>query len=98
MSPERWQQVEEIFSEAVDLPAGEERASFLDARCGADAELRREVENLLRADEEAGAFIVEPAFDVRAVTSIERRATAAASTEVDAPMTGRRVGSYKVAR
>src|SRR5918992_3416730 len=97
MSPERWQQVEEIFSEAVDLPAGEERAALLDARCGADAELRREVENLLRADEEAGEFIAQPAFDVRAVTHIEREAQAAAA-EMETPMTGRRIGNYKVVR
>jgi serine/threonine protein kinase/Tol biopolymer transport system component/tetratricopeptide (TPR) repeat protein len=97
MSPERWQQVEEIFSAAVDLPAGAERAAFLAARCGADEELRQEVENLLRADEEAGAFIAEPAFDVRAVTSIEREAQAAAA-EMETPMTGRRIGNYKVVR
>ncbi|HWS55799.1 MAG TPA: protein kinase, partial [Pyrinomonadaceae bacterium] len=98
MSAERWQQVEEIFSEAVDLPAGAERARLLADRCGADAELRAEVERLIAADEAAGGFINEPAFDVRQVTSIERQAAAAAATEVDAPMTGRRIGSYKVVR
>jgi serine/threonine protein kinase/Tol biopolymer transport system component/tetratricopeptide (TPR) repeat protein len=98
MSPERWQQVEEIFSEAVDLPAGPERASFLDDRCGSDPELRSEVERLIAADEQAGDFIAKPAFDVRQVTAIEQKAAAAAATEVDQPMTGRRIGSYKVVR
>lgn len=97
MSPERWKQIEDIFGEAVDLPAGAERASLLAERCGADSELRAEVEKLLAADEEAGEFIADPAVDLRRVTSIERLAAAVAATEVDvAPMTGRRIGSYRV--
>ncbi|MBA2645394.1 MAG: serine/threonine protein kinase, partial [Pyrinomonadaceae bacterium] len=98
MSPEHWKQVEEIFSEAVDLPAGAERASFIAEQCGADAELRAEVEKLLSADEEAGEFIAGPAFDMRRVTSIERLAAAVAATELDAPMVGRRIGSYRMVR
>ncbi|HZI17063.1 MAG TPA: protein kinase [Pyrinomonadaceae bacterium] len=98
MSPERWQQVEEIFSEAVDLPAGPERASFLDLRCGDDPELRAEVERLISADERAGDFIAEPAFDVRQVTAIEQKVAAAIPNDAEKPMTGRRIGSYKVVR
>jgi|GEM_PF-542079 len=98
MSPERWQQVEEIFSEAVDLPAGAERASYLAGRCGEDPELRAEVERLIAADEQAGDFIAKPAFDVRQVTAIEQKVAAATATEPEAPMTGRRIGSYKVVR
>jgi serine/threonine protein kinase/Tol biopolymer transport system component/tetratricopeptide (TPR) repeat protein len=98
MSPERWQQVEEIFSEAVDLPAGAERAALLAARCGSDEELRAEVEKLIAADEAAGDFIAKPAFDVRQVTAIEQKVASAALTEIDTPMTGRRIGSYKVVR
>ncbi|MDQ3805190.1 MAG: protein kinase, partial [Acidobacteriota bacterium] len=92
MSPERWKQVEEIFGRALDLPH-EAREKFLTEACGADAGLRAEVERLLRADAEAGGFIADPAFDVRQVTAIERQMEEAA-----APMTGRRIGSYKVVR
>ena len=46
---DRWTQIEAIFLEGADLPVGE-RAAFLDARCGGDAQLREEVLSLLRFD------------------------------------------------
>ncbi len=46
MTPERWQQVREIFSSASELEAAA-RACHLDEACGEDADLRREVESLL---------------------------------------------------
>ena len=45
--------VESIFIEAIDL-SGEAREALLKVRCGQDAELRAAVENLIRADEQAG--------------------------------------------
>ncbi|HYE16265.1 MAG TPA: serine/threonine-protein kinase, partial [Pyrinomonadaceae bacterium] len=100
MSPERFKLVEEIFNQALDLPH-EDRGEFLSDVCGGDASLRAEVENLLRADEEAGAFISEPAFDVRSVTGIEQQLSVqqqAAPEEDEAPMTGRIIGAYRVVR
>jgi len=55
-SPRR---VKEIFNQAVDLPP-EERASFLDAACGADTPLRRRVERLLDSLEGVGTFLASP--------------------------------------
>jgi serine/threonine-protein kinase len=49
MTPERWQQVDQLFHSALEHEP-EERAAFLDEACGGDAELRREVESLLAAD------------------------------------------------
>ena len=49
-----------IFSAARRLPAGE-RAAYLDGACAGDAALRQRVEELLRASEEAGAFLQDPA-------------------------------------
>jgi serine/threonine protein kinase/predicted negative regulator of RcsB-dependent stress response len=46
MNPERWQQIENIFQEAADLPP-EEQNQFLDKACGTDSELRKEVQALL---------------------------------------------------
>ncbi len=46
MSPERWQQIEQLFQSALDLQPAE-RAAFLAKACGDDAELRHEVEALL---------------------------------------------------
>ncbi|MCY7377233.1 MAG: protein kinase [Pyrinomonadaceae bacterium] len=52
MTPERWQKVKDIFSEAVDLKT-EDRAKFLDEAINGDGEMRREVEELLAADADA---------------------------------------------
>jgi eukaryotic-like serine/threonine-protein kinase len=46
---ENWDRIQEIFLEATDLPSAE-RAAFLDRTCNDDAEVRMEVESLLRAD------------------------------------------------
>ena len=46
MTPERWRQVKEVLSAAMDTPV-EERGALLDRACGADTALRHEVESLL---------------------------------------------------
>src|SRR5579883_2605909 len=43
-----WDRVQEVFLATLDLPS-EEQPAYLDAACGADVELRAEVESLLRA-------------------------------------------------
>jgi serine/threonine protein kinase len=61
MTPERWQQVETVFQEALDrLPP--ERDSFLDHACAGDEELKEEANSLIAAYDEAGAFIEQPAI------------------------------------
>ena len=52
MNRERHARIKELFLAACERPAGE-RGSFLDQVCGDDAELRRAVDDLLAADEEA---------------------------------------------
>ena len=52
MPVERWQKIDELFHAAAERPP-HERAAFLDESCGADEELRREVESLLAADSSA---------------------------------------------
>ena len=49
-----------IFEAALKLPPAE-RAGYLDQACAGDAELRQRVEALLRAHEQAGHFLTEPA-------------------------------------
>src|SRR5262245_37034231 len=56
MDPNRWRQISRLYHAASDRSA-EERRSFLDAECGADHELRREVESLLGYDEQTGSFL-----------------------------------------
>jgi eukaryotic-like serine/threonine-protein kinase len=58
-APERWRRIAPLLEAALELPA-ERRAPFLEQACGADAALRAEVEDLLRADAEAGAFLAAP--------------------------------------
>ncbi|HTW78647.1 MAG TPA: protein kinase [Terracidiphilus sp.] len=65
-SSQRWQQIEALFHECLDLPE-ESRAAFLDKRCGEDAELRKEVESLLESSSTTMDFLNDPvkqaAFD-----------------------------------
>ena len=61
MSPERWQQVKEIFNSALNYRP-EERGSFLSQACSGDDNLRHEVESLIASHEQSGSFIDEPAF------------------------------------
>jgi len=61
MTPERWQQVKEIFDSAIKyLP--EHRADFLSQACSGDQELRSEVESLITSHEKEGSFIDQPAY------------------------------------
>src|SRR6185436_20808145 len=51
----------EIFSAALERPAGPERAGFLAQACGGDEVLHQAVENLLAGHEQSGAFLAQPA-------------------------------------
>jgi eukaryotic-like serine/threonine-protein kinase len=52
MNPERLKELEEIYHQAQQRE-GQARSAFLDAACGDDVELRRQIESLLQADETA---------------------------------------------
>ena len=53
--------VASIFDAAVELETPGERAVYLDVACGADQQLRAEVEQLLLHDDAAGSFLNRPA-------------------------------------
>src|SRR5437868_878194 len=59
MTPERWQQTRQILHEALQREP-ERRAVFLADSCAGDDVLRREVEALLVAHQQAGSFLVNP--------------------------------------
>jgi eukaryotic-like serine/threonine-protein kinase len=65
MTPERWQQVKEIFNSAITYRP-EERNSFVSRACLGDEELRNEVESLIASHEQSGSFIDQPAFEAAA--------------------------------
>ncbi len=60
MSPDRWEKINEIFNNALDLPSAE-RDAYIVRECGDDPELLAEVRSLLGAESQAGEFINEPA-------------------------------------
>src|SRR5882672_8598133 len=84
MSPERLQQIENLFHLALAREPAE-RASFVAQVCGDDDSLRRAVESLLAHHEQAGSFIESPA-------------TAAANFEDEKveSLVGQSIGHYEV--
>ena len=54
---------ESLFFAALEKPTETERAAYLDLACGGDAELRRQVENLLHAYPKAVDFLQKPAVE-----------------------------------
>ena len=73
MTPERWQQVKNIFNSAIAY-APQERSSFISQACLGDEELRSEVESLIASHEQSGSFIDQPAFEVAASLLAAERA------------------------
>ncbi len=86
MTPERWEQVGQIYQAALELQPGE-RTSFLREACGEDQSLCREVESLLAAEEEAGHFPAAGAIDDAAKVLAEEKSVS--------PV-GKRLGHYQV--
>ncbi len=74
MTPERWQQINDLYHEALELDANQQ-ATFLNQACGGDARLRDEVESLIAAHDQARSFIAEPAFKVAARALADDQAT-----------------------
>ena len=83
LSVDRRRKAEELFHAAADLPE-RERVALLDKECGADPELRRQVESLL-------------AFDRSPVAPIADALEHTAKSLLRAgEHTGRRVGPYRI--
>jgi serine/threonine-protein kinase len=89
MTPDRWQEIQGLFQQAAELDTAAQ-AVFLAEACLTDAELRGEVEALLRAERRSGAgtFIADAIG--RAARDL---AIAAAASRV-----GDRVGPYQLVR
>jgi len=56
---ERWTRLEQLFADSLALPE-DARAAFLQRHCGGDADLRREIEELLRRHDVPGALDTPP--------------------------------------
>ena len=55
--------VETLFFQALEAESGAERANFLDSACKGDAQIRSQVDKLLRAHLRSGFFLTRPAFE-----------------------------------
>lgn len=86
MTPERWQQVKEIFNSAIHYRP-EERGRFISQACSGDEDLRSEVESLIASHEQSGEFIDRPAIEAAASLLAREKA------ELNA---GDTIGSYEV--
>ncbi len=86
MTPERWQQIDKLMDAALELEVNQ-RSAFLEEACGGDEELRREVEKLLLAHQQAGGFLGSPAVEV-AVRGIGQ--------DQKPSLLGRQIGAYKI--
>ena len=65
MTPERHQQIGQLYHAALEL-APTERAAFLAQACAGDKSLRSEVESLLAVQAEADNFFAAPAMEIAA--------------------------------
>ena len=82
--PEKWDQVKELFTLALERDP-EERSDFLRRACGADDSLRAEIESLLSSFDDAPTFLEDsPAADLSSAQS--------------SAIAGRRIGAYRIIR
>ena len=86
MNAEEYEKVGQLFHAALELPK-EGRSGFLRTACAADEELRRQVESLLAAHEQAGDFAATPAMDL---------AAGWLARQEEAPAVTGRIGAYEV--
>lgn len=70
MTPERWQQIKDVFNLAIEYEPGQ-RSSFLLQACDNDAALQKEVESLLAAHDRDGSFIDSPAYKAASELMLE---------------------------
>jgi serine/threonine protein kinase/Tfp pilus assembly protein PilF len=90
MKPERWQQLDQLFHDALKRKPVE-RVAFLNEACVGDESLRNQVEALLVARQEAGSFMESPAMEV------EARGLAADQGSAGTAMgTGETVSHYRI--
>src|SRR6516164_2672198 len=87
MTTDRWKRIEEIFQGALELPLSE-RSDYVAQACGADAELRSEIESLLASD----------SGSVTALRSVIEADVRELPTVSVASQAGLQVGPYRLVR
>jgi serine/threonine protein kinase len=97
MDANRWKQIKEVYDRVLDL-SGDERQSILAAACAGDADLRREVESLLAAHEDAGTFLQASTVKVapREIVSDNFISTVTVSSPAVPNLIGRELANYTI--
>jgi eukaryotic-like serine/threonine-protein kinase len=86
MGSERWNQLLDLFAQAIECPPSE-RQLFLERVCEGDEDLRRELESLLACDAPDQRLVEIPADFV---------ASCSDNRESYPDMGGRRIGPYRL--
>lgn len=86
MNVENWEKIKDVFAETLEQPE-RRRKDFLREICGANDEVRREVESLLEAHEETASPIEKSDFSIASIF--------AANSDF---YTGKQFGHYKIIR
>jgi serine/threonine protein kinase len=84
MNSKLWRKVEELFHGALERPSVA-RQTFLEERCGEDAELREHVEILLKQEAQGESFLEVPAIESMPITM-----------GIGTSLLGRTVGPYRI--
>jgi serine/threonine protein kinase/WD40 repeat protein len=85
-----------VFLRAAEVASAEERRAYLDAACGEDADLRREVEELLGHHAQLGAFLEAPAAAQPGTSAFDSNGSPAGGGPTAADGPGTVLGPYKL--
>ncbi len=86
MTPERFQQIRNLFEQTLERPP-EQRTAFLEQACAEDRELRAEVQRMLIADAQ-----LESPIDLPAVVAVGPPI----APDLSSNLQGRRIGAYLI--
>jgi eukaryotic-like serine/threonine-protein kinase len=92
MDAKRAQRLEQLYHSALEH-AEADRGAFLQSACGADLDLRQEIESLLSHDKEAEDFIEVPALEMAARIVARQNQ---AQQENDDAIVGQTVSHYRI--
>jgi serine/threonine protein kinase/Tfp pilus assembly protein PilF len=90
MKAERWQRIEQLYHATLERAANQ-RAAFLAGASADDDGLRREVEVLLAANEQAGGFLATPALEQEAKDLARESLAAPVAIQI-----GQEISHYKI--
>lgn len=88
VKPDRWQEIDRVFASVLAAPP-EEQGALLDAACVDDPDMRREIEELLEAEQASASFLSTSLGEVAVADALDAEATYEA---------GHRIGPYELLR